>query len=53
MKGAYLTPVKVLEVAGIETVLMVAGLSFCLNFFFPFEPECKKQNNKTLVVNSG
>lgn len=53
MKGTYLTPVKVLEVAGIKIVLMVAGLSFYLNFFFPFEPKCKKQNNKKLVVNSG
>ena len=46
MKGAYLTPVKVLEVAGIETVLMVAGLSFCLNFFFLLSPNVKSKTTK-------
>lgn len=48
MKGTYLTPVKVLEVAGIKIVLMVAGLSFYLNFFFfLLSPNVKSKTTKS------
>ena len=50
-RGLDLTPGEVLEVTGVDTVLVVVGLSFCLKFFPSYE--CKKQNSKKSMVNSG